>query len=112
MEEAGPERNLFEHLQKNLEEKTDNLHEMLEKDFAQFFEEDPAQQCGTNTKDKFMEFRSHVTNFTNVTTKFLHQIIMDLGVGGGLTGSASPREDQAASSMPTLAPLAGRSPAV
>jgi ariadne-1 len=95
MEESGPEKNLFEHLQKNLEEKTDNLHEMLEKDFNQFFEEPST----STAKDKFMEFRSHVTNFTNVTTKFLQQVLMDLGVGGGLTGSASPREGKAASSI-------------
>merc|ERR1719476_190192 len=37
LEETGPEKNLFEHLQKNLEEKTDHLHEMLEKDFEQMF---------------------------------------------------------------------------
>merc|ERR1719422_2264225 len=37
LEENGPEKNLFEHLQKNLEEKTDSLHEMLEKDFDFFF---------------------------------------------------------------------------
>merc|ERR1719225_2600651 len=38
LEETGPEKNLFEHLQKNLEEKTDYLHEMLEKDLeTQFF---------------------------------------------------------------------------
>merc|ERR1719333_1227591 len=38
LEEIGPEKNLFEHLQKNLEEKTDYLHELLEKDFdSKFF---------------------------------------------------------------------------
>merc|ERR1712194_555400 len=37
IEEAGPGTNLFEHLQKNLEEKTDQLHEMLERDFDKIF---------------------------------------------------------------------------
>merc|ERR1719210_3018755 len=37
LEDNGPEKNLFEHLQKHLEEKTDRLHEMLEKDFEQIF---------------------------------------------------------------------------
>merc|ERR1712137_709766 len=55
LEEAGPEKNLFEHLQKNLEEKTDCLHEMLEKDFdATFFNNDD-----TMIGSKFKEFRSH-----------------------------------------------------
>merc|ERR1719399_101437 len=40
LEEAGPEKNLFEFLQKNLEEKTDNLHELLEKDFDAIFDID------------------------------------------------------------------------
>merc|ERR1719476_672770 len=37
LEEEGPEKNLFQHLQRDLEEKTDHLHEMLEKDFEAMF---------------------------------------------------------------------------
>merc|ERR1719261_1447868 len=40
LEETSPEKNLFEYLQKNLEEKTDNLHELLEKDFNDIFKKD------------------------------------------------------------------------
>merc|ERR1712066_1088040 len=47
LEEAGPEKNLFEHLQKNLEEKTESLHETLERDFdTMFFSEEDANPAG------------------------------------------------------------------
>merc|ERR1711870_158614 len=96
LEEGGTEKNLFEHLQKNLEEKTDCLHEMLEKDFdSTFFNNDDP-----NIGSKFKDFRSHVTNFTNVTQKFLAQILTDLGFGGSLTVTASGP----ASSSPNPAP--------
>jgi len=101
LDEGGPEKNLFEHLQKNLEEKTDNLHEMLEKDFENIFFSQEAEGSiegkdanSTGAKiaipreekiAKFMEFRMHVTNFTNVTQKFLTQILLDLGHGKSLT---------------------------
>lgn len=85
LEDVGPEKNLFEHLQKQLEEKTDNLHEMLEKDFGQFFKEEDLANSEEH-KSKFMNFRSHVTNYTNVTQKFLDQIMKDLGGAGRLTG--------------------------
>lgn len=89
LETAGAEKNLFEHLQKNLEEKTDLLHEMLEKDLeAKFFANDtpfPPQDPEMHTM--FMEFRSHVTNFTNVTQKFREQILSGLSVGESLTAS-------------------------
>merc|ERR1719282_531696 len=79
LQEAGPEKNLFE----NLQEKTDCLHEMLEKGFdSTFFNNDE------NIGNKFKDFRSHVTNFTNVTQKFLAQILTDLGFGGSLTVTA------------------------
>lgn len=84
LEDAGPEKNLFEHLQKHLEEKTDCLHEMLERDFEQFFDSEEALST-EEQKTKFMEFRSHVTNYTNVTQKFLKQILTDLGSAGKLT---------------------------
>jgi len=88
LEDTGVEKNLFEHLQKNLEEKTDCLHEMLEKDFdGIFFPETEQESFVSNAEahQKFMEFRSHVTNFTNVTGKFRDRILLDLGYGKRLT---------------------------
>lgn len=88
LDEAGPEKNLFEFLQKNLEEKTDNLHEMLEKDFDTIFMQEAAECSSSGGSEsahaRFMDFRSHVTNFANVTQKFLTQILADLGYGGSL----------------------------
>mmetsp|Transcript_35458 Transcript_35458/g.101944 ORF Transcript_35458/g.101944 Transcript_35458/m.101944 type:complete len:551 (-) Transcript_35458:170-1822(-) len=106
LDEAGPEKNLFEHLQKNLEEKTDCLHEMLEKNFDGIFfnNEDSLGPGSAEAHDKFMEFRSHVTNFTNVTQKFRDQILSDLGFGGRLTANLGLG---AASSSPIGAPLRG-----
>lgn len=83
LDKASADKNLFEHLQKNLEEKTDYLHEMIEKDLDAIFHQD--MESTGNAKDKFMEFRSHVTNFTNVTQKFRTQILTDLGATGSLT---------------------------
>jgi len=88
LDEGGPENNLFEYLQKNLEQKTDCLHEMLEKDFDGIFFSNEADKLGPGSGEahaKFMEFRSHVTNFTNVTQKFRDQILTDLGQGMRLT---------------------------
>jgi ariadne-1 len=84
LDEASPENNLFEFLQKNLEEKTDNLHELLEKDLLLSKVDDSAAASGQSVREKFMEFRSHVTNFSSVTQKFLAQILKDLGYGGSL----------------------------
>lgn len=80
------EKNLFEYLQKNLEEKTDCLHEMLEKDLDKsFFDQENQLTNGSEeAHQKFMTFRSHATNFTNVTQKFLTQILTDLGSETGL----------------------------
>jgi len=86
LEEMGPEKNLFEHLQKHLEEKTDSLHEMLERDLEKFLNsENQESDSSPENHRKFMEFRSHVTNYTNVTQKFLTQIMSDLGNAGKLT---------------------------
>lgn len=81
--EDSIEKPLFEHLQKHLEEKTDCLHEMLERDFEQFFFSDETMSAAGATA-KFMEFRSHATNFTNVTQKFLAQLLTDIGSETGL----------------------------
>jgi len=105
LDEAGPaEKNLFEHLQKNLEEKTDNLHEMLEKEFESFFSEESSAP-GESTHNKFMEFRMKVTNHTNVTQKFRDQIMSDLNFGGRLTASEVPQAGTAASSRSGPAPM-------
>merc|ERR1719272_613754 len=69
LDEKSVEKALFEHLQKNLEEKIDHLHEMIEKDVDALFAGSdgsaPSTQCspGDATHAKFMDFRSHVTNF-------------------------------------------------
>merc|ERR1712217_612870 len=82
LEESSREKPLFEFLQKNLEEKTDYLHELLEKDLQDVGKsEEAAMSTGASTKEKF---RNHVTNFSNVTQKFLTQILKDLGYGGSL----------------------------
>mmetsp|Transcript_100890 Transcript_100890/g.290056 ORF Transcript_100890/g.290056 Transcript_100890/m.290056 type:complete len:540 (-) Transcript_100890:141-1760(-) len=89
LEEVGPEKNLFEHLQKHLEEKTDSLHEMLEKELDKnFFEKETAFKS-EEVPQEFRDFRCKVTNFTNVTQKFMQQIMTDLGSQGKLTGSSS-----------------------
>lgn len=85
LEEVGPEKHLFEHLQKNLEEKTDRLHELLERDLESFFNQEAPTTGSQEAQTKFREFRSHVTNFTNVTQKFLVQILQDLCGHGLLT---------------------------
>eukprot|EP00438_Fugacium_kawagutii_P031448 Skav200324 [mRNA] locus=scaffold1760:105811:111894:- [translate_table: standard] len=85
----APEKALFEYLQKNLEEKTDCLHEMLEKDLDKSFFDQDNQFTSEEAHQKFMTFRSHATNFTNVTQKFLTQILSDLGSETGLGQRAS-----------------------
>mmetsp|Transcript_56233 Transcript_56233/g.163013 ORF Transcript_56233/g.163013 Transcript_56233/m.163013 type:complete len:541 (+) Transcript_56233:168-1790(+) len=89
LDEVGPEKNLFEHLQKNLEEKTDYLHEMLEKELENTFFSEQSQLPLEEVPKLFREFRSKVANFTNVTQKFLQQIMTDLGSSSKLTGAPS-----------------------
>lgn len=107
MEESGPEKPLFEYLQKNLEMKTDNLHEMLEKDLDKiFFTEEAQSTNAAEAHEKFKNYRSHVTNFTNVTQKFMAQILQDLGnpnaVGNGLLqDDKGPAAGAAAGSSPS-----------
>lgn len=92
LNEAGPAKNLFEFLQKNLEEKTDNLHELLEKNLYEYIpkvgkdKEDPSGAVdAANMKEQFMEFRSRVTNFSSVTGKFMQEILDGLKDDGTLT---------------------------
>jgi len=88
---------------------------MLEKDFDGIFFSNESDKLGPGSSEahaKFMEFRSHVTNFTNVTQKFRDQILTDLGQGMRLTTSAGVT---ATSSAPTIAsqrfPVGGHSAA-
>mmetsp|Transcript_91143 Transcript_91143/g.162255 ORF Transcript_91143/g.162255 Transcript_91143/m.162255 type:complete len:535 (-) Transcript_91143:198-1802(-) len=84
--EESSDKNLFEFLQKNLEEKTDSLHEMLERDFDKtFFSEETKISGPAEARQKFMDFRSHATNFTSVTQKFMVQILNDLSSDEGLS---------------------------
>ncbi|CAE7781353.1 putative E3 ubiquitin-protein ligase ARI5 [Symbiodinium microadriaticum] len=80
------EKNLFEFLQKDLEKNTDCLHEMLEKDFDRMFfnpsEGQPLSQADVH--QNFKVFRSHATNYTNVTQKFMDKVLKDLGSDSGL----------------------------
>merc|ERR1719401_1063408 len=100
LEQAGPAKNLFEYLQKNLEEKTDNLHELLEKDIKDYLpnkdgKDKNAMSSATpngclddsdkSIKEKFMQFRSNVTNFSSVTKKFMEEILDGLSGDGTLT---------------------------
>jgi len=89
LEETDQEKNLFEHLQKHLEEKTDSLHEMMEQTLDNLFFNTEELPTPEEAPRKFREFRSHVTNFTNVTQKFLTRIMTDLGQDGKLTGSTA-----------------------
>lgn len=114
-EDTGVEKNLFEHLQRNLEEKNDFLHEMLEKELDTFLRSDkdlldinvvsaPATEDSLALlKEKldtqFKEFRTRVTNFTNVTQKFLTQILTDLGSDGKLTQQPSDRDRSVGSQL-------------
>merc|ERR1711879_935997 len=83
LEEPGPEKNLFEHLQKNLEEKTDFLHELLEKDIeSMFFGENQPALAANEVARNLRDLKSKVTNFTHVTQQFLQQIMTDLGSSG------------------------------
>mmetsp|Transcript_74615 Transcript_74615/g.207394 ORF Transcript_74615/g.207394 Transcript_74615/m.207394 type:complete len:559 (+) Transcript_74615:186-1862(+) len=117
LDESGPEKNLFEYLQKNLEEKTDKLHEMLEKDLDQSILSEDVPAGAKESHEKFMEFRSSVSNFTLVSQNWLAKILADVGVGGGLmmgnvsSQSAPPKAPVAAGrpmASPVPSPPAGR----
>lgn len=84
----GAERNLFEHLQKNLEEKTDALHEMLETDLDAFSNAESSCSMDDDTRSQFVEFIARVTNFTQVTQQFMNKILADLGVGESLVSTS------------------------
>jgi len=84
LDENSAEKNLFEHLQRNIEEKTDLLHGKLENDLDKIFEEGP-NGIAPDAHQKWKTFRSDVTNFTNVTQKFREQILADITSTGSLS---------------------------
>jgi ariadne-1 len=98
LDENSAEKNLFEHLQRNIEEKTDLLHGKLENDLDKIFEEGP-NGIAPDAHQKWKTFRSDVTNFTNVTQKFREQILADITSTGSLSmetaapSSAKPAGD-------------------
>lgn len=80
-------KELFEYLQKNLEEFTDRLHEFVEKDLDLFAKDDEEESEAREVTDvgamrlKFLEFRSQVANQCLVTKRFFHTILSDLANG-------------------------------
>ncbi len=86
-------RELFEYLQKNLEEKTDKLHELVEKDLDKYIAEDDPEDSADHSGDlksvtddpeivrtEFLEFRSHVCNYLAVTRNFCSKIVFELNI--------------------------------
>ena len=81
-------RELFEYLQKNLEEKTDKLHELVEKDLDKYVAEEseveggekPSPNDPEKIKIEFLEFRSHVCNYLAVTKNFCSKIVSELNI--------------------------------
>ena len=85
LEDAGKvgSRELFEHLQKDLEEFTDRLHEFIEKDLDVFVKDEEEESEDTvvdveTLRVKFADFRSQVANQCLVTRRFFHTILNDL----------------------------------
>jgi len=87
---------LFEHLQKNLEQFTDRLHEYIEKDLDQSclqLPSDPQEEWPTNfdtfaVANRFAEFRATVTNYYSVTAKFMSSVLADLKSSEGLLSAS------------------------
>jgi len=113
IEENGAEKNLFEFLQKNLEEMTDALHEKLEKDLEnQILNDDSVPPQSPELHKKFMDFRSKVSNYTLVSNNHLNQVITDIGAQGGLTmGNAQAPAASSAKTQNAPAPAAAKSAA-
>ena len=73
----GNEKNLFEHLQEKLEENTEHLHELVEKDLRIFLREEETD------RSPFYHYKSDLTNYYTVTKKFLNNLLD--GIESGLT---------------------------
>lgn len=81
---TGPEKELFEFLQENLEKDTETLHELVESPLDKYLSKDA-------TKEVFFNHRSNVTNYAAVTAKFMTNLLD--GVENGLT-SEMPFQQQ------------------
>jgi ariadne-1 len=77
--EAGNEKNLFEHLQEKLEENTEHLHELVEKDLDPFLDET------ITDRSPFYIYKSELTNYYAVTKQFLINLLD--GIESGLTAT-------------------------
>ena len=118
-EDTQSGKELFEYLQKNLEEFTDRLHEYIEKDLQQFLDQPKVEEPANSVRSrsgtpptpsrsvtpppatppepidveemrlKFFDFRSTVTNQCSVTRKFFKQIMEELTKVEGLGRSGS-----------------------
>eukprot|EP00916_Digyalum_oweni_P013405 GHVL01022005.1.p1 GENE.GHVL01022005.1~~GHVL01022005.1.p1 ORF type:complete len:518 (+),score=81.54 GHVL01022005.1:50-1603(+) len=91
----GPEKDLFEFNQKNLEEQTELLHGKIEEGSMTILQaETPSDNC-ERENSPFFVFRTEVTNFSNVTRKFLEQFLN--AVENGLTNIEAMMVDKTAS---------------
>merc|ERR1712151_1283312 len=106
---------------KQLEEKTDTLHELIEKDLENKIlnpgekEQTAPEMDQSNWHQVFMDYRSNVSNLTLVTQNWLQKILADVGVGSadgiGLTGSspaAGPAAAPSMSDVPSALPQAAK----
>jgi len=75
--EAGSEKNLFEHLQQQLEENTEHLHELAEKKLDEFLSQEALD------RSPFYHYKSNLTNYSQVTKRFLANLLD--GIDNGLT---------------------------
>ena len=89
--ETAPSKQLFEYLQKNLEQFTDRLHEYIEKDLDQSClqlpnegDDWPSGFDQIALSRRFAEYRSVVTNYSSVTGKFMSSVLADLKSSEGL----------------------------
>lgn len=103
---SGPEKQLFEFLQENLEKNAEHLHGLVERPLDKVRGSLPAvltlprprrlasthpaaatQFANVDARDAFQRYRTDVTNFSNVTRKFRENLMV--GVEGGLTEASS-----------------------
>jgi len=87
---------LFEHLQKNLEQFTDRLHEYIEKDLDQTCLQLPTDARAEWPKDfdtmavasRMSDFRATVVNYASVTSRFMASVLADLKSSEGLISAS------------------------
>ena len=73
-------RSLDDFLQQNLEEFTDKLDELLEKELVEFWHESDEEEHSVEEKsiESLMDLRSRIVNFSNVTANYCKQILIKL----------------------------------